>query len=485
MDNAHNSFDIDDFGPVARIVVIGVGGAGNNAVNRMIDDHIENVEFYVCNTDRQALATSKAPHRIALGTNVTEGLGAGGDPSVGEEAAKQSEEDIRAIIRGGDANKKADMVFIAAGLGKGTGTGASPVIAKIAKEEGALTVAIVTRPFGFEGPQRSANAIEGLTKLKNAVDSIIIVSNDKLLMDSGNAPIDQAFSLSDDILSRSVKTVADLIQIPAIMNLDFADVQTIMNKHGKAVMGTGEASGENRAERAVEEALSNPLLDNTSIKGAKGIILNITASTDIKYFECNKIRKMIIDEIDNDEVFIIPGNVFDKNLEDTIRVSIFATGIGDETDEDYTGGYDTNLKDVEFDIENIEEATISNNNYKKHDNQLSNEQFNIEQQQKQKHNLRKKIGDYQDYDRDFFDMGKTEEYDEYSEKKLSKQNKQNTSKSVDKKQNNQSKKLGFFSSLFNSSENDKSNDIIIEDDDFDIDVDYYNNTPTYLRKNKK
>ena len=206
------AFDIDDFGPVARILVIGVGGAGNNAVNRMIDDHIENVEFYVCNTDRQALATSKAPHRIPLGTKVTEGLGAGGDPSVGEEAAKQSEEEIRAIIRGDEAGgKKADMVFVAAGLGKGTGTGASPVIARIAKEEGALTIAIVTRPFGFEGPKRTSNAIEGLNKLKGAVDSIIIVSNDKLLMDSGNAPIDQAFSLSDNILSRSVKTVADLI----------------------------------------------------------------------------------------------------------------------------------------------------------------------------------------------------------------------------------------------------------------------------------
>ena len=181
MSEIYNEMDIDDFGPTARIVVIGVGGAGNNAVNRMIDDHIENVEFYVCNTDRQALATSKAPHRIALGTNVTNGLGAGGDPQKGEEAAKQSEAEIRAIIHGEEGkSRKADMVFIAAGLGKGTGTGASPVVAKIAKEEGALTVAIVTRPFGFEGPQRSANAISGLTKLKNAVDSsietVIIIS---------------------------------------------------------------------------------------------------------------------------------------------------------------------------------------------------------------------------------------------------------------------------------------------------------------------
>ena len=349
-----------------------------------------------------------------------------------------------------------------------------------------LVISIVTKPFVDEGFTRMRIAENGIKELKKYTDTLIIIPNQNLdrIANPETTNI-EAMEKVNNVLKYGVKGITDLITEPGYINLDFADVQTIMNKHGKAVMGTGEASGENRAERAVEEALSNPLLDNTSIKGAKGIILNITASTDIKYFECNKIRKMIIDEIDNDEVFIIPGNVFDKNLEDTIRVSIFATGIGDETDEDYTGGYDTNLKDVEFDIENIEEATISNNNYKKHDNQLSNEQFNIEQQQKQKHNLRKKIGDYQDYDRDFFDMGKTEEYDEYSEKKLSKQNKQNTSKSVDKKQNNQSKKLGFFSSLFNSSENDKSNDIIIEDDDFDIDVDYYNNTPTYLRKNKK
>ncbi len=330
MDNAHNSFDIDDFGPVARIVVIGVGGAGNNAVNRMIDDHIENVEFYVCNTDRQALATSKAPHRIALGTNVTEGLGAGGDPSVGEEAAKQSEEDIRAIIRGGDANKKADMVFIAAGLGKGTGTGASPVIAKIAKEEGALTVAIVTRPFGFEGPQRSANAIEGLTKLKNAVDSIIIVSNDKLLMDSGNAPIDQAFSLSDDILSRSVKTVADLIQIPAIMNLDFADVRSTLKDSGIALIGYGQGTGPQKAQDAANSALNSRLLE-ASVSGARRAICAVTCGTGVTLYEAQECVRRISEQAGG-AIDIKFGVSINPNITDTLIVAVIASDFSAEYD---------------------------------------------------------------------------------------------------------------------------------------------------------
>jgi cell division protein FtsZ len=229
--------DLDNFEPVARIVVIGVGGAGNNAVNRMIDDDIQNVEFYVANTDKQALATSKASHRLVLGESVTKGLGAGGDPSIGKEAAVQSTEDIRKIVKG------ADMVFIAAGMGKGTGTGAAPVVASIAKEEGALTIAIVTRPFTFEGKQRIANSVEGLSELKDAVDSIIIVSNDKLLMSSGNVPISQAFQESDRVLAQSVKTVADLILVPAQINLDFADVRSTLKGAGIALIGFGKGQG--------------------------------------------------------------------------------------------------------------------------------------------------------------------------------------------------------------------------------------------------
>ncbi|MEE3402297.1 MAG: cell division protein FtsZ, partial [Candidatus Enteromonas sp.] len=208
--------DLDNFEPVAKIVVIGVGGAGNNAVNRMIDENIQNVEFYVVNTDKQALASSKAAHRIVIGEEITKGLGAGGDPAMGKAAAEASKETIQKIVEG------ADMVFVAAGMGKGTGTGAAPVIARIAKDAGCLTVAIVTRPFTFEGPKRIENSVQGLNALKDAVDSIIIVSNDKLLMSAGNAPINMAFSESDAILCQSVRTVADLILVPAQMNLDFA-----------------------------------------------------------------------------------------------------------------------------------------------------------------------------------------------------------------------------------------------------------------------
>ena len=325
------AFDIDDFGPVARILVIGVGGAGNNAVNRMIDDHIENVEFYVCNTDRQALATSKAPHRIPLGTKVTEGLGAGGDPSVGEEAAKQSEEEIRAIIRGDECGgKKADMVFVAAGLGKGTGTGASPVIARIAKEEGALTIAIVTRPFGFEGPKRTSNAIEGLNKLKGAVDSIIIVSNDKLLMDSGNAPIDQAFSLSDNILSRSVKTVADLILVPSIVNLDFADVKSTLKDSGIALIGYGEGQGPQKAQEAANSALSSRLLE-ASISGARRAICAVTCGTGVTLYEAQECVRRINEQAGG-AIDIKFGVSINANLTDTLIVAVIASDFSSEYD---------------------------------------------------------------------------------------------------------------------------------------------------------
>src|SRR5574344_2118735 len=247
--------DLDNYEPVARIVVIGVGGAGNNAVNRMIDENISSVEFYVMNTDKQALSTSKARNRLVLGEALTGGLGAGGEPEVGKEAAQQSIEDIRKIVKG------ANMVFIAAGMGGGTGTGAAPVIAQVAKDEGALTVAIVTRPFSFEGKRRVANSVEGLNELKDAVDSIIIVSNDKLLMCSGTAPIGQAFSESDRVLAQSVKTVTDLILMPAIINLDFADVKNTLKDSGISLIGFGMGSGPNKAMEAAQNAISSPLLE--------------------------------------------------------------------------------------------------------------------------------------------------------------------------------------------------------------------------------
>jgi cell division protein FtsZ len=316
--------DLNTFEPVARIVVIGVGGAGNNAVNRMIDDNIQNVEFYVANTDKQALSTSKAPNRIVLGETVTRGLGAGGDPAVGKEAATQSTEDIRKIVKG------ADMVFIAAGMGKGTGTGAAPVIASIAKEEGALTVAIVTRPFTFEGKQRIANSVAGLSELKDAVDSIIIVSNDKLLMASGNVPINEAFQESDCVLAQSVKTVSDLILMPALINLDFADVRSTLKGSGISLIGYGVGKGPNKAEDAAENAINSPLLE-ASISGARKAICAVTCGSGVTLYEAQECVQRINEQAGG-AIDIKFGVSINQQLEDSILVSVIASDFNEDFD---------------------------------------------------------------------------------------------------------------------------------------------------------
>ena len=320
----NNNEDLDNFEPVARIVVIGVGGAGNNAVNRMIDDNISNVEFYVMNTDKQALATSKAINRIVLGNDVTKGLGAGGDPNMGREAAEQSKDIIKQIVSG------ADMVFIAAGMGKGTGTGASPVIAKIAKDAGALTIAIVTRPFAFEGQQRNVNAVSGLSKLKEAVDSLIIVSNDKLLMSSGNIPVNQAFKDSDGVLAQSVKTVADLILVPALVNLDFADVRSTLKDSGIALIGYGVGTGNNKAAIAAENAINSPLLE-TSISGARKAICAITCGTKVNLYEAQECVQKIADKAGR-AIDIKFGVSINNELDDSLIVSVIASDFAEEYD---------------------------------------------------------------------------------------------------------------------------------------------------------
>lgn len=316
--------DLDNYEPVARIVVIGVGGAGNNAVNRMIDDNITNVEFYVMNTDKQALATSKAPNRIVIGEEVTKGLGAGGEPSVGKAAAQQSEETIRNIVRG------ANMVFIAAGMGGGTGTGAAPVIASIAREENALTIAIVTRPFSFEGTKRIKHSVEGLTELKDAVDSIIIVSNDKLLMSSGNAPISEAFSESDRVLAQSVRTVTDLILLPAVINLDFADVRNTLKGSGIALIGFGSGSGQDKARIAAENAISSPLLE-ASISGARRAICAVTCGANVSLYEAQECVNRIIEQAGS-TIDIKFGVSINEQLTDTILISVIASDFTEEFD---------------------------------------------------------------------------------------------------------------------------------------------------------
>ena len=322
MDNIAD--DLDGFEPVARIVVIGVGGAGNNAVNRMIDDEIRNVEFYVMNTDKQALATSKAPNRIVLGEEVTKGLGAGGDPEVGKAAAEASRDKIAAIVSG------ADMVFIAAGMGGGTGTGAAPIVAEVAKEAGCLVVAIVTRPFALEGKTRNSNSVRGLNALKDVVDSIIIVSNDKLLQTSGNAPAGQAFSEADRVLSTSVHTVTDLVLLPSYINLDFADVKRTLQNSGIALIGYGSASGPNRAVEAAQNAINCPLLE-ASISGARRAILSITIGSGVKLIEFQDCMDEITREAGHD-IDVKLGVSVNERLGDEMIVSIIASDFSEEFD---------------------------------------------------------------------------------------------------------------------------------------------------------
>lgn len=322
------NYDLDNFEPAAKIVVIGVGGAGNNAVNRMIDEEINNVEFYVANTDKQALASSKSLNRIILGEELTGGLGAGGEPEMGEKAAEASVDDIREIV------KDANMVFVAAGMGGGTGTGAAPVIARIAKDAGALVVAIVTRPFSFEGKKRIANSVDGLNKLRAVVDSIIVVSNDKLLMMSGNAPIGEAFNESDKVLAQSVKTVVNLILIPAIINLDFADVRNTLKDSGVALIGYGIGSGPNRAKDAANNALNSPLLE-ASMAGARRAIVSITCGSQVNLFEAQETVNLLSGSSGN-SIDIKFGIDINPNLTDEIFVSVIASDFEHEVDFEAT-----------------------------------------------------------------------------------------------------------------------------------------------------
>ena len=318
------NYDLDNFEPAAKIVVIGVGGAGNNAVNRMIDEEIANVTFYVVNTDKQALSTSKASNRIILGEEITGGLGAGGEPEVGERAAEASADTIRSIV------KDANMVFIAAGMGGGTGTGAAPVIAKIAKDAGALVVAIVTRPFTFEGKKRVVNSIDGLNKLRANVDSIIVVSNDKLLMTSGNAPISQALSDSDNVLAQSVKTVVNLILLPAVINLDFADVRNTLANSGVSLIGFGMGTGVNRAKDAADMAINSPLLE-ASITGARRAIVAVTCGPNVSLFDAQDTVNLLIDASGHD-IDVKFGIGINDQLSDEILVSVIASDFEEEFD---------------------------------------------------------------------------------------------------------------------------------------------------------
>jgi len=311
----------------AKIKVIGVGGAGGNAINNMIDSNLQGVKFIAANTDCQALDVSKAGDKIQIGEQLTEGLGAGANPEVGRDAALESREELRSILDG------SHMVFITAGFGGGTGTGAAPVIAEICKEIGALTVAVVSKPFSFEGKKRLRQAEDGINSLKAVADTVITIPNDRLRgLAEKNAKMTDMFKKADEILLHSVKGITDLIMLPGLVNLDFADVKTTMSKAGLAIMGIGIASGENRAIEAAERAFSHPLLEDISIGGAKGVLMNITSTNDLTMEEMTQASERIYEEVGEDAE-IIWGTAVDDNLGDEIRVTVIATGIGSSAEE--------------------------------------------------------------------------------------------------------------------------------------------------------
>lgn len=303
----------------ARIKVVGVGGAGSNAVNRMIEEGLAGIEFVAINTDAQALLLSNAPTRVRIGDKLTRGLGAGGDPEIGKKAAEESAEDVYEVMKG------ADMVFIAAGIGGGTGTGAAPVISQVAKEIGALTIGVVTRPFTFEGAKRGQAAEAGIEILKEKVDTLIVIPNDRLLQIADKrASLQQAFRLADDVLHQGIQGISELITVPGLINLDFADVRAIMSEGGAALMAVGRGSGEDRARVAAEQAISSHLLDIT-IDGARGILFNVTGGSDLSLYEVNQAAA-IIKETAHPDVNLIFGAVIDPSLTDELRVTVIATG---------------------------------------------------------------------------------------------------------------------------------------------------------------
>ncbi|MCK4944754.1 MAG: cell division protein FtsZ [Alphaproteobacteria bacterium] len=304
-----------------RITVVGVGGAGGNAVNNMINSHLEGCEFLVCNTDAQALEGNNSTHKIQLGVNVTQGLGAGANPELGRAAAEESIDEILSILEG------SNMVFVTAGMGGGTGTGAAPVIAQAARESGILTVGVITKPFHFEGTHRMKLAEAGIEELQKHVDTLIIIPNQNLFrIANEKTTFSDAFELADEVLQSGVRGVTDLMIMPGLINLDFADIRAVMAEMGKAMMGTGEAAGERRAVEAAEAAISNPLLDDLSMKGARGVIINITGGPDMTLFEVDEAANRIRDEVDQD-ANIIFGSTFDESIEGKMRVSVVATGI--------------------------------------------------------------------------------------------------------------------------------------------------------------
>ena len=365
MDSADDNTMLDG---TATIKVIGVGGAGTNAVNRMVDSGIRGVEFIAVNTDRQALLLSKAGSKIQIGEKITRGLGAGANPDIGAQAAEESKAEIAEALRG------ADMVFVTAGMGGGTGTGAAPIVAAAAKEMGILTIGVVTKPFTFEGKKRLTQADRGIESLKGKVDTLVVIPNDKLLqIIDRKTSIVEAFKMADDVLRQGVQGISDLIAIPGLVNLDFADVKTIMLNTGMAHMGIGRASGENRAEDAAKQAIQSPLLE-TSIEGARGVIINITGGANLGLHEVNTAAELVQRSVDP-EANIIFGAVIDESLDEDITITVIATGfekdektvptIGDLTNSKTWSTKSTSVSDNSNSSNDLDIPTFLRNNKRK------------------------------------------------------------------------------------------------------------------------
>ena len=325
-------FELEETKENAKIKVIGLGGGGSNAINRMMEARFTGVEFIVANTDLQALRASPAPVKLQLGARLTLGLGAGADPEVGKNAALEDREQIKKLLDG------ADMVFVTAGLGGGTGTGSAPIVAATAKEMGILTVAVVTKPFAFEGRRRSQQAEAGLAELRGVVDTLITIPNQRLLavVDRGT-PLVEAFKIADTVLLQAVQGISDLILVPGLINLDFADVRTIMAGMGMALMGAGVGKGEHRALDAAQKAIASPLLDETSIDGARGILINFTGGSDLSLHEVEEAAR-IVQEAAHEEAHIIFGAVIDPSLQDEVRITVIATGFSERKEENQPSG---------------------------------------------------------------------------------------------------------------------------------------------------
>ncbi len=321
-------FEIDDVkGQTAKIKVVGVGGAGGNAVNNMIASNLEGVEFISINTDTQVLDTSLAPRKVQIGASITKGLGAGSNPQIGHQSALEDRPSVVEALEG------ADMVFITAGMGGGTGTGASPVVAAVAKELGALTVAVVTRPFFYEGKTRALNADDGIRELRNNVDTIIVIPNDRIvLVADKNTPLLKGFSIANDVLKQAVQGISDIILKPGLINVDFADVKTVMQNTGKAVMGTGIGKGQGAAAEAAKKAILNPLLEDSTIDGARGILLNITGGINLSLSDVQEAASIVYDSA-HESATIIIGNVIDPDIEDEVRITVIATGFEEKKEK--------------------------------------------------------------------------------------------------------------------------------------------------------